>query len=126
MAEGSVVAAVGAPVDEVWALVRDFGAVGDFFPGVESFRLEGDDRIIGMLGLEIRERLLERDDASRTLTYTIVDGVPVDAHKATISVAADGTSSQVTWSFDVEPESMAPIFADTYQKALEALAAHFA
>lgn len=126
MAEGSVVAAVGAPVDEVWALVGNFGAVGDFFPGVESFRLEGDDRVIGMLGLEIRERLVERDDASHTLTYTIVDGVPLDAHKAAISVAADGAGSQVTWSFDVEPESMAPIFADTYQKALEALTAHFA
>jgi len=32
----------------------------------------------------------------------------------------------VTWTFDVEPESMVPIFADTYQKALEALQAHFA
>jgi carbon monoxide dehydrogenase subunit G len=126
MAEGSVVTTVGAPVDEVWTVVGDFGAVGDLFPGIEAFRLEGDDRVISMLGLEIRERLLDRDDVTHSITYSVVDGVPLDAHRATISVRAQGEGSEITWAFDVEPESMAPIFADTYQKALEALAAHFA
>jgi len=126
MAEGSVMTTVGAPMDEVWAVVGDFGAAGDFFPGIETFRLEGDDRIIGMFGLEIRERLLDRDDATHSITYSVVDGVPLDAHKATISLRADGEGSEVTWAFEVKPESMVPIFADTYQKALEALAAHFA
>jgi len=125
VAEGSVVTTVGAPVDEVWAVVGDFGGVGDFFPGIESFRLEGDDRVIGMLGLEIRERLIERDEASHSITYSVVDGVPLDAHRATISVRAEGGGSEVTWAFDVEPESMGPIFADTYQQALDALAARF-
>ena len=63
MAEGAVDVTVEAAPDEVWAKVGDFGGVADFFPGIESFRLEGDDRVIGMFGMEIRERLLARDDA---------------------------------------------------------------
>ena len=65
MAAGAVDVTIAATPDEVWAKVGDFAGVGEFFPGIESFRLEGDDRIIGMFGMEIRERLLARDEASR-------------------------------------------------------------
>lgn len=126
MAEGSVEIAVASPPEKVWAAVGDFGGLEQFFPGIESFRLEGDDRIIGMLGLEVREHLVHRDEAARSISYSVVDGVPIDSHRATITVTSQGTGSTVTSTFDVEPESMVPIFADTYQKALEALQAHFA
>ena len=85
MAEGSVNVSVGASADEVWATVGDFGGIDAFFPGIESFRIEGDDRVIGMFGMEIRERLLSHDDAARTLTYSVVEGVPIDSHTATIA-----------------------------------------
>jgi hypothetical protein len=55
----------------------------------------------------------------------VVEGVPLEAHRARISVAAEGDGSRVTWWYDVEPESMAPIFGQTYAGALDALAAHF-
>lgn len=126
MAEGSVDTEVAAPVDEVWALVGDFGGVGALFPDLESFRLEGDDRIIGMYGMEIREHLVSRDDETRTLEYSVVDGVPLERHLARVSVAPSGDGSLVTWWYDVEPESMAPIFGDTYRNALGVLAARFA
>jgi len=116
---------IGATPDEVWAMVGDFGAVGDFLPGIESFRLEGDERVIGMFGMEIRERLVERDEEGRSITYSVVDGVPVERHRATISVTPTADGSLVTWSFDVAPDEMAPIFADTYRNALGALRAHF-
>jgi mxaD protein len=125
MAEGSVDIEVAAEPDAVWAVAGDFGGADAFFPGIDTFRLEGDDRIIGMFGLEIRERLVERDDEGRRLTYSVIDGVPVTAHQATVAVEPAGTGSKVTWSYDVEPAEMAPIFGDTYQKALEALAARF-
>jgi carbon monoxide dehydrogenase subunit G len=125
MAEGSVNVSVGASADEVWKTVGDFGAVGEFFPGIESFRLEGDDRVIGMFGMEIRERLLSRDDEARTLTYSVVAGVPIDSHRATISVEPDGAGCKVTWSYAVVPDEMAPIFGDTYQGALNQLESNF-
>ena len=121
MADGSVDVTVGAPPDEVWAKVGDFSGVGDFFPGIDSFRMEGDDRIIGMFGMEIRERLLSRDDATRSITYSVIGGVPVESHRATITVEPEGEGSKVTWSYAVTPDEMAPIFGDTYKGALASL-----
>ncbi len=121
MAEGAVDVTVGAPPDKVWEKVGDFGGVSDFFPGIDSFRLEGDDRIIGMFGMEIRERLISRDDATRTITYSVVGGVPIDSHQASITVEPDGEGSKVTWAYAVTPDEMAPIFGDTYKAALATL-----
>ena len=125
MTQGAVDVTVDATPDAVWAKVGDFGGVGDFFPGIESFRLEGEDRIIGMFGMEIRERLLSRDDATRTLSYSVVEGVPLESHTATITVEPEGDGSKVTWAYDVEPAEMAPIFGDTYKGALAAVEAIF-
>ncbi len=125
MAAGAVDATIAAPPDEVWKKVGDFAGVGDFFPGIESFRMEGDERIIGMFGMEIRERLLARDDESRVISYSVVGGVPIDSHTAIISVEPDGDGSKVIWAYDVTPDEMAPIFGDTYQGALASLAGSF-
>jgi carbon monoxide dehydrogenase subunit G len=121
MADGAVDVTLDASPDAVWEKVGDFGGVGDFFPGIESFRLEGDDRIIGMFGMEIRERLVSRDDATRTITYSVIGGVPLDSHEATITVEPAGEGSKVTWAFVVTPDEMAPIFGDTYKAALASL-----
>lgn len=124
MAEQQVETEIAASPEAAWAVVGDFGAVGDFLTGIDSFRLEGDDRVIGMFGLEIRERLVERDDQARSITYSVVEGVPMERHRATISVHPSGDGCRVVWAFDVAPEEMAPIFADTYTKGLAALRDH--
>jgi carbon monoxide dehydrogenase subunit G len=125
MAEGAQDVTVNAAPDVVWEKVGDFGGIGDFFPGIESFRLEGDDRIIGMFGMEIRERLVSKDDDARTITYSVVEGVPLEKHSATITVEAEGDGSKVTWSYDVTPDEMAPIFGETYKNALAAVQSAF-
>src|SRR5580692_8530648 len=125
MTQGAVDVTVDASPDAVWAKVGDFAGVGEFFPGIESFRLEGEDRVIGMFGMEIRERLVSRDEATRTLSYSVVDGVPIESHTATITVEPEGSGSKVTWAYDVEPAEMAPVFGDTYKGALAALVAGF-
>jgi hypothetical protein len=43
-----------------------------------------------------------------------------------MKVEAEGDGSKVTWSYDVEPAEMAPIFGDTYKAGLAAIAAAFA
>ncbi|HEX4083089.1 MAG TPA: SRPBCC family protein [Acidimicrobiales bacterium] len=116
---------IAATPAAVWAVVGDFGAVGEMLPDLESFRLEGDDRVLGMFGMEIRERLISRDDDGRALTYSIVGGVPIESHRATVSVAPAGAGSKVTWAFDVTPDEMARILADTYGQALGVLATKF-
>jgi mxaD protein len=126
MAQGSVELNIAGKPDEVWALVGNFGGVADIMPVVESCTIEGDDRVLAMLGLEVRERLVSRDDAARSLTYSVIAGVPLESHQATISVAPDGDGSVVTWAFSVAPDEMAPIFEDTYRSGLGELAKKFA
>jgi carbon monoxide dehydrogenase subunit G len=125
MAQGAVDVTIGAAPDAVWVKVGDFGAIGEFLPGIDSFRLEGDERVIGIFGMEVRERLLSRDDATRTISYSVIAGLPVESHKATLSVEPEGEGSMVTWAYEVEPAEMAALLNDNYKAALAALAATF-
>jgi carbon monoxide dehydrogenase subunit G len=113
-----------ASPDAVWALVGDFGGIGKWMPGIESCVVDGDDRILKLMGLEITERLERRDDEDRTLTYRIVGGAPVANHEATIAVRPAGQGSNVTWDVEVVPDEMGAVLRDTYQQALAALKAH--
>jgi len=125
MAEGAVDVMVKAPPDEVWKKVGDFGGIKEYFPGIESCRLEGDDRVIGLFGMEIRERLMARDDENHALTYSVVAGVPIDSHTATISVEPEGDGSRIIWAYAVTPDEMAAVFGDTYKSALTSLESLF-
>src|ERR1035441_4266229 len=57
-------------------------------PGVESCRVEGEDRILVTMGMEITERLVSKDDAARVLTYSITNG-PKSAASLRLRVAQD-------------------------------------
>lgn len=124
MAEGSVECVLEASADAAWAAVGDFSGVDAVFPDLDSFEMDGDDRIIGMFGLQIRERLYERDEATRTLVYGIIDGVPVTMHRGTITVTEEGAGSKVTWAWAVEPDEMSDLMAASYTGALDALKKH--
>jgi len=113
---------IDKPADEVWATIGDFGGL-DWMPGLDSCRVEGDDRILGMFGMEITERQLRRDDATRTYTYGIVGGpVQVEKHEATITVNDLNGASHVTWDVDTD-DHMVEMMQGTYQGALDALKA---
>jgi len=112
------------PADAVWAVVGDFGGVAGWMPGVESCVVDGDDRVISMMGMEVIERLERRDDDDRVLVYGIAGGVPVGNHRATITVRPVGDASHVTWEVEVEPDEMTDVMHQVYQQSLEALKQH--
>jgi carbon monoxide dehydrogenase subunit G len=112
---------IAASADEVWTVVGDFGSIARWMPGIDSCHLEGGDRILEITGMSITERLVSKDDAHRTLVYAIVEGVPVNSHRATISVSPVGESSHVTWDVEAEPAEMASMLGGVYQQALDAL-----
>jgi mxaD protein len=109
--------------DKVWAVIGDFGGLGTWMPGIESCRLEGDDRVLAMMGMEITERLVRKDDDARQLVYGIVSGAPVEHHEATITVHPDGDGSRVTWAVDTD-DAMTEMMGQIYQGGLVALKEH--
>jgi carbon monoxide dehydrogenase subunit G len=129
MGLGRAEISIGVSPEDVWAVVSDFGGIDKWMPGVESCRLEGEDRVLGMLGMEVVEKLYNSDASKRELVYGIVGGsVPVDSHRATITVArvpeTGGGGSRVVWEVEVEPEDMVPVMEQVYGQSLEALRHH--
>ncbi len=78
MGTGTAEIDIDKSADDVWSVVGDFGGIGGWMPGIDSCRVEGDDRIIETMGMTITERLVSKDDAGRALTYSIADGAPVE------------------------------------------------
>ena len=97
--------------DEVWAAVRDFGAVHKrLVPGfVVDARLDGDARVVTFAnGTVARELLVDCDDGRRRLVYAIVSE-RVKQHSASVQVFADGGArTRLIWIVDVLPDEIAP------------------
>ena len=124
MAERTAEIDIDGTPEDVWALVGDFGGIAGWMPGMESCRVEGENRILETMGMTITEKLLARDDATKAITYSIVDGVPVESHQATITVTAAGSGSHVSWVVDAAPDDMADLMQGVYQSSLESVKAH--
>jgi hypothetical protein len=121
MATGQADIDINGSADDVWAVVGDFGTIDQWMPGLDSCRVVGEDRIIGAGGRSITERLVSKDDARRQLIYSVTDGVPVDSHKATITVTPNGETTHVTWAVESTPDGMNDVMVTTYGGALKAL-----
>jgi carbon monoxide dehydrogenase subunit G len=103
------------PIDaqpaDVWAAVRDFGAVHQrLAPGfVIDARLDGDARIVTFAnGNVAREQLVDCDEARRRLVYAIANE-RVSHYSASVQVIADGEAgTRLIWIVDVLPHEIAP------------------
>ena len=97
--------------DDVWAAVRDFGAVHQrLVPGfVLDTKLDGDARIVTFAnGTVARELLVDCDDARQRLVYAVVSE-RVKQHSASVQVFADGEArSRLVWTVDVLPNEIGP------------------
>src|SRR5947199_6581837 len=97
--------------DDVWAAVRDFGAVHQrLVPGfVLDSRLDGDARIVTFSnGTVARELLVDRDDERRRLVYAVVSE-RIKQHSASVLVTAEADGrSRLSWTVDVLPHEIAP------------------
>jgi hypothetical protein len=119
---------IDAHPDDVWAAVRDFGAVHQrLAPGfVLDARLDGEARIVTFAnGTVARELLVDCDDARRRLVYAVISE-RLKQHSASVQVVADrDTRVRLIWIVDVLPNEIAPYIegqmdqaALTVQKAL--------
>lgn len=112
---------IAAPVDEVWAAVRDVGAVHTrLAPGfVVDDRLEKGVRTITFAnGLVIKETIVSIDDENHRLGYS-ASGSRSRFHFASIEVVPDGEGSRMIWITDALPDDRkGPITAMMEQGAI--------
>ncbi|KDE19071.1 polyketide cyclase [Acetobacter aceti 1023] len=109
---------LNAPIASVWPLVRDFGSIGLWLPGVKSCQIEGDDpgdRVgairrleMGDVGL-IREQLLALSDTDYAVTFSIIESaLPIWNYRSTIQLlpVTDGDRTFIRWKgqFEADPD----------------------
>jgi hypothetical protein len=95
--------------ERVWDALRDFHAVHlRVAPGfLTAATADGDDRILTFFnGLVARERLIGRDDASRRIAYSIVEG-RFTHHHASMQVFPHEQGSRIVWIADILPDTLA-------------------
>ncbi|WP_291364315.1 SRPBCC family protein [Acetobacter sp. UBA5411] len=131
---------INAPISSVWKLIRDFGALGRWLPGVKSCVIEGDDsgdrvgairRVeMGDVGV-IREQLLALSDVDHAVTFSIIESaLPIRNYRSTISLlpitASNGTFIQWRGQFEASANHAASMEArmptQIYQPAFDRLA----
>ena len=110
MGEARVKQAIPAAADRVWALVADFGNTSWMPGGGGSVEVVGSGpgmaRIISAGDQKIHEVMESSDQESRTLVYTIPEGVPfpVTGYRSTMHVTGDDSTAELEWSCTFEPE----------------------
>jgi hypothetical protein len=144
MARAHASSVINAPIEQVWAHIRDFNGLEDWHPGIKSSVIEDggpSDRVGCVRKMElqnggvIRERLLEMSDLGHHYSYSIVDSpLPVANYRATLRLRriSDGNRTFAEWSasFDADPpqkqaEAEAMISKNVFQGGFDAIKRHF-
>ena len=134
---------IDAPIERVWAVLRDFNSHDQWHDAVAQSRVEGDERSdqVGCVrsftlkdGNRIREQLLTLSDREHKSTYCIVEAsLPLQRYVATVSLkpVTDGQRTFWLWesTFATPPgrerELSATIGDGVFQGGFDALKRHF-
>lgn len=113
---------IDAPPDRVWELVGDPARLPEWFPGIVSAVVDGDERVITTgAGLPMPERILTLDPLARRFQYRITSPMFTE-HLGTVDVLAlDDGRSLVVYSTDADPSVMALVIGGASGAALECL-----
>jgi uncharacterized protein YndB with AHSA1/START domain len=90
---------VAVSPDAAWALAGDPARVGEWFGPVVACEVSGDERRVTMgNGAVLAEKLIDRDEAARSYSYTVIEGIPgLTSHRATVRVEEAPGGSRVLW-----------------------------
>jgi NADPH2:quinone reductase len=105
-------AVIDAPIDRVWAVLRDFNSHSRWHPAVARSRMENDvdgDVVGGVRGFsltdgaEVREQLLHHSDRECTYTYCILDSpLPLFDYLATVRLKPVTDGNQTFWEWRLQ------------------------
>jgi hypothetical protein len=118
--------AVQARAEDVWAALRDFGAIHRVLaPGfVLDARVERQTRVITFFnGAAARELLVDIDDATRRLAYSVIEGpLGFTHHNASAQVSEDGNGGcQFVWIADVLPDEVAEPMGELMERGIHVI-----
>ena len=101
---------IDAPIERVWAVLRDFNSHADWHEVVEASRIEGDERgdQVGCVrsftlrdGNRIREQLLSLSDSEHKSTYCIVEAtLPLQRYVATVTLKPVTDGNRTFWHWE--------------------------
>lgn len=130
---------IDAPIETVWAKIRDFNALPVWHPAIADSQIENGEPSdkIGCIrnfnlkdGGNIREQLLALSDIDHTCIYSILESpMPVENYVATLRLLkiTDGNRTYIEWSaeFNTPPEAEAEMVAlvggGVFQGGIDAL-----
>jgi uncharacterized protein YndB with AHSA1/START domain len=144
LANATVSSVIDAPIEKVWARIRDFNGLPSWHPRMVESEIEGGLKAtdIGAVrkfkvasGATIREKLIAFSDADHLTTYSIIEHpAPITNHTATLKLerVTDGDRTFAVWtsSFDAPADKGDEIAkgmaANVFQGGFDALKSHFA
>lgn len=114
---------IQASPEKVWDALRDVGALHTrLCPGfVVDTQLEGDTRWVTFgNGRKARELIVSVDDATRRVSWAIVDEPFIHYNGAAQVTPLDDGTCRFTWISDVLPNELAPTVAGMIEEGLAA------
>ncbi|GAA4343732.1 hypothetical protein GCM10023165_26420 [Variovorax defluvii] len=133
---------IDAPIERVWAVLRDFNSHDQWHAVVETSRIEGGERSdqVGCVrsftlrdGNRIREQLLTLSDTEHRSTYCIVEAtVPLQRYVATVTLKPVTDGNRTFWHWEStfatppgqERELREMVARDVYEAGFENLRQH--
>jgi carbon monoxide dehydrogenase subunit G len=116
---------VPASAESVWAALRDFGAVDRLARGfVTACAVEEGGavrKVTFFNGMEVRERLVTRDDAARRLVYTATGGRATHHNAVAQVVEAGPGRCRFLWTADLLPDAIAPAIEQMMEQGAQAM-----
>jgi hypothetical protein len=113
---------INRPAATVWRLAGDPTRLHEWFPGISSCQVDGNNRVIVLdSGIPMPEEILVHDDIQRRFQYTIT--VPMFAyHRGGIDVIDLGDETcLVVYTTDADPRTMALTIGGATAGALDEL-----
>ena len=135
---------IDAPIERVWAVLRDFNSHDQWHTVVDESRIEGGERSdqVGCVrsfalkdGHRIREQLLTLDDREFKSTYCIVEAtVPLQRYVATVTLKPVTDGNRTFWHWEssfatppgMERELRDMVATGVYEAGFENLRRHLA
>ena len=115
---------------DVWDAVRDWGALHErLVPGfVTDTQVDGGSRIVTFAsGAVARELIVDVDDETRRLAYSIVESpLGLEHHHATVEVFAEGEGCRFVWTADLLPDDRAEMVGMLTDQGIAAVGKAFA